>query len=814
MSFFGGLTNRFAYVPSRWVIVRDVVAAALENNLILLGLESTAATSQLPVRHKPNRNKQMRGRRSSHSGYGMMRTTRLVVHRSLVGALCVTWVIASWGDYVFESESRGLIPTMWVIAPGLKDPTVHAGVQMRNHRDVFIGGLIRCLVGLCIGLGYAWIVHSSFCSSASATNRASPYFKDRQKNTRYISVNNLRDLFNALKTPRLLGCNIVALLTLFLFGAWAPLTNLTYCMFGIFLLTPPGGAVGKSEVTLPTVRGPSSNIRSKQQQGRTTPPNVIVIVQESLSGAAMQSTRGIDAAPFFHSMRSNPNFYDFRFARTTAGTTPIATPSLLTGLMPFDDDGVELVKRASLASDFKRLGYDTSCFAAYGADWTGNAWEILSYMLMPGFDAIFDPKATGDALVNEYGMDDRVMSKHFVQWLKTRRAPGNVTTSDANERSDEVSNNATIGAVPGGNRENRKRTRNQIEQNQRRKQKQRPFFSLMVQNNNHFPHLMHETYSGDPDCEREKDDIGSNSNITSVKFGEIDSNADLGLDSYEENFGWNEDYGGASCGFSDVSRYFSSIRTIDEALEIIFEELDASGQLNNTIIMGAGDHGEVPGVLERMSDVNAPLLSIPLWMYIPEHLLPDRAYMSAEKARQKRRRSTDDTHLRANVGNGVSILDVVPTLRDLIGFDEIYSSEEIDKCVVGQSLLSQQSSDKRIMMSWQGLPLQGHQIGIFSTASDALLYYKKDSSQTKQVDYLFPSEDIFFSRSEHPLNEEPAIGQKWKLRLEEEGLLDHAAVKKWMPNLKHILDKPTAKTMDMTKTMDENVESDEPGNGE
>ena len=801
MSFFGGLTNRFAYAPSRWVIVRDVVAAALENNLILLGVESTVATSC----YKPNTHKEMRGRRRSyHLGYGMMRATRLVLHRSLVGALCVTWVIASWGDYVFESESRGLIPTMWVIAPGLKDPAVHAGVQMRNHKDVFVGGLIRCLVGLCIASGYAWIVHS-FCSSAYSTKRSSPYFKDWQKNARYISINNLRDLFNALKTSRPLGFNIVALLTLFLFGAWAPLTNLTFCIIGIFLLTPPGGAMGKSKVTLPTIRASSSNIRSNQQQRRTTPPpNVILFVHESLSGAAMQSARGIDAAPFFHSMRSNPNFYDFQFARTTAGTTPIATPSLLTGLMPFDDDGVELVKRASLASDFKRLGYDTSCFAAYGADWTGNAWEILSYMLMPGFDAIFDPKATGDALVNEYGMDDRVLSNHFVQWLKTRRAPGNVTTSGTNDDSDEMSNNATSSAVPDSNRESRKRTRDQTEQNQRQKQKQKPFFSLIVQNNNHFPHLMHETYSGDPDCERKKDDMGSNSNVTTVESGGEKSNPDLGLDFYEEDFGWDEDYGGGtSCGFSDVSRYFSSIRTIDEALKTIFDALDASGELNNTVIMGAGDHGEVPGVLERMSDVNAPLLSIPLWMYLPEHLLPDRAYIGTENTRQKRRRSTDDTYLRANVGNGVSILDVVPTLRDLIGFDEIYSSSEISKCVVGQSLLSQQSSNKRIMMSWQGLPLQGHQIGIFSTASEALLYYKKDPSLTKQVDYLFAPDDVFFSRSEHPLNEEPAMGKKWKLRLQGEGLLDHPAVKKWMPNLKDILDKP------MAKTMDENVENDE-----
>ena len=774
MSVFGGLTNRIAYSPSRWALLRDVAAAAaLENNLILVAQESVIAIPYMyqPARRRPNNTqKQIRGRSSSLSGYGVMLASKRIVHRGLVGILCVVWIVASWGDYVFESESRGLIPTMWVIAPGLKDPSVHAGVQMRNHRDVFVGGLVRCVLGLCIGLGYALIVHR-YCSR--------PYSRDGHAYqwTMHIcaSFHHSRFLFDTLKTPKMLGWNIAALVTFFWLGAWAPLTNLICCILGIFLLTPPGGAIGNNEaVLLPTIRGSSHNGSSKRQRRAVPPPNVIVIVHESLSGAAMQSARGIDAAPFFHSMRSSPDFYDFRFARTTAGTTPIATPSLLTGLMPYDEQGVELVKRASLATDFKRLGYDTSCFAAYGSDWTGNAWEILNHMLMPGFDAVFDPKATGDALVNEYGMDDRALSNHFRQWLKTRRAPGNITASDVTEPND------------GDGDKN-------------------PFFSLIVQNNNHFPHLMHESYSGgDPDCEKKrKEDGESRSQRTTIaaEAREQDSLA-LGSDAaedlleeddvYDEDFGWDGDYGGdaSSCGFSDVSRYFSSIRTIDEALKTIFDSLRESGKLNNTIIMGAGDHGEVPGVLERMDDVNAPILSVPLWMYVPERLLPDRAYM---RTGENGRRSADNTYLRVNVDRGVSILDMVPTLRDLVGFDDVYSSEEIEKCGVGQSLLSQESSPKRIMMSWQGLPLQGHQIGIFSTASEALLYYKKDPSQTKQVDYIFPPEDLFFNRSEHPLNEEPAIGQKWKLRLQKVGLLDSAAVKKWMPNLEQVLDRPMAK---------------------
>lgn len=93
------------------------------------------------------------------------------------------------------------------------------------------------------------------------------------------------------------------------------------------------------------------------------------------------------------------------------------------------------------------------------------------------------------------------------------------------------------------------------------------------------------------------------------------------------------------------------------------------------------------------------------------------------------------------------------------------------------------------MMSWQGSPLQGHQIGIFSTATDALLYYKKNPSQTKHIDYRFDPEDIFFNRSEHVLEEEPQFGRRWKDLLQKKGLLQHSAVKKWMPDLPGLLDK-------------------------
>lgn len=323
MSYFGGLTNRIAYAPTRWVLLRDLNAAALENNLVLTALEvmvvvleqSSPPRSSVKGGHNNKRIRQQWG-----YGYKSTRLKRMI-QRCTAAFLSVTWTIASWGDYVFESETRGLIPTMWVIAPGLKDPTVHAGVQLRNHRNIFVGGLVRCILGLCIGIVYALVVHKLCIRRNPSAIRPKGYSMSRSRHKSLVmhSGCSFRGLSDFLRHPKMIGWNVALLVFSFWSGAWAPLTNLMYCIVGILLLTPPGGGMMKgTSVFLSTRRG--SLNKAKQRTGAGTPPNVVVVVHESLSGAAMQSATGIHAAPFFHSMRSNPNFYDFKYARTTAAT--------------------------------------------------------------------------------------------------------------------------------------------------------------------------------------------------------------------------------------------------------------------------------------------------------------------------------------------------------------------------------------------------------------------------------------------------------------------------------------------------------------
>ena len=60
-------------------------------------------------------------------------------------------------------------------------------------------------------------------------------------------------------------------------------------------------------------------------------------------------------------------------------------------------------------------------------------------------------------------------------------------------------------------------------------------------------------------------------------------------------YGCREYWGG-----DPISRYYSSLRTMDEALREMFAALNVTGDLRNTIIMAAADHGETPGVQKRL----------------------------------------------------------------------------------------------------------------------------------------------------------------------------------------------------------------------
>ena len=165
-----GLSNRIAYGPSFRSAALDAVAVAIENGLFLTAgkwLMGAAMgppfgpTKDLPPRVPPpgytpaGAPRPIRPRSPS----GLYRRPRLRPFLAALSAsgLSALWVMASWGDYVFQAETKGTLPSVWVVISGLRDPLVNAGAQLGAHRDIFLGGLARALLGFCIGVAYLFL---------------------------------------------------------------------------------------------------------------------------------------------------------------------------------------------------------------------------------------------------------------------------------------------------------------------------------------------------------------------------------------------------------------------------------------------------------------------------------------------------------------------------------------------------------------------------------------------------------------------------------------------------------------------------------
>ena len=160
-------------------------------------------------------------------------------------------------------------------------------------------------------------------------------------------------------------------------------------------------------------------------------------------------------------------------------------------------------------------------------------------------------------------------------------------------------------------------------------------------------------------------------------------------------------------GSSTEDRYFASLKTMDESLERLFESLGRARVLTDTLLFGAGDHGETPGALyKRLAALDAHILSVPLWVHVP----------TAPRFEAHLR------GLRANLDRAVSVLDIVPTLRAFMDASAPpYTHEERSTCVVGRSLLDPLPTD-RVVQGWQGEPVENANVGVLATADKALVY--------------------------------------------------------------------------------------------
>ena len=129
----------------------------------------------------------------------------------------------------------------------------------------------------------------------------------------------------------------------------------------------------------------------------------------------------------------------------------------------------------------------------------------------------------------------------------------------------------------------------------------------------------------------------------------------------------------------DEYRYFSSLRTLDELLKGVFDILEETGNINNTIIIGAGDHGddEFKGRYVRVSALNPNVLHSAAYMYIPSNLLGEEKQQT----------------LRSNTKKLTHVLDMFPTLKTLMqlsngGAKYDFLAKAKHGCVTGVDLAS------------------------------------------------------------------------------------------------------------------------------
>ena len=151
---------------------------------------------------------------------------------------------------------------------------------------------------------------------------------------------------------------------------------------------------------------------------------------------------------------------------------------------------------------------------------------------------------------------------------------------------------------------------------------------------------------------------------------------------------------------SKEHRYFASLRTTDDFLKDLFQYLNETGKLEETIIVGSGDHGDDPFKQEyvRMQALNSNVLHTTSYIYYPKNLIPGKSI------RERLRRNTQQL---------VDILDFFPTLQHIIYSSYGLNSEKAridsnavniteDKgvCVTGVDLTAVDIPDNRVTIAW------------------------------------------------------------------------------------------------------------------
>lgn len=132
--------------------------------------------------------------------------------------------------------------------------------------------------------------------------------------------------------------------------------------------------------------------------------------------------------------------------------------------------------------------------------------------------------------------------------------------------------------------------------------------------------------------------------------------------------------------------------TVDRSIESVFVSLEQAGVLDNTVVIGVGDHGESHGggKYGRLNTWNAMILHPLMYMHVPKKIADKHPSISAT--------------LRHNTKQLVSILDVHKTLLHILEGNSTkdYPSTN-EHCIRGLDLFNTKIQDNRVAWSITGV---------------------------------------------------------------------------------------------------------------
>lgn len=132
---------------------------------------------------------------------------------------------------------------------------------------------------------------------------------------------------------------------------------------------------------------------------------------------------------------------------------------------------------------------------------------------------------------------------------------------------------------------------------------------------------------------------------------------------------------------SSRERYMAAIRYIDSVQDACLRRLDSLGVLENTLVIVVSDHAENldDRGIARINDFYEEAVRVPFWIRLP------RRGLDLAKVRP---------NLQAWTRRNVDLLDVAPTVLDLMGYDRGHAARSLQ---TGASLVSAPPDSERVL---------------------------------------------------------------------------------------------------------------------